>query len=188
MLTNKSTCVIRSVVRRTDSCRYRQEDPSPLSILTCDSWCQKWDRRALAGPIPVGHRVLLNQCAFTGRHKLSNHYGDTSYVVVRSKTDRNLYEIRPAHGGPSKWVNRKMLVVDPRPGEPAATIGSDCPPVVDTTVGDPESDTVLPPAAPCQIAPSDERVSSRIPVSHTVRRSSRVNRGIHSNPAHLPGH
>ena len=53
-------------------------------------------------------------------------------------------------------------------------------------VGDSESDTVLPPAAPCQIAPSDERVSSRIPVSHTVRRSSRVNRGIHSNPAHLP--
>ena len=29
VLTNKSTCVIRSVVRRTDSCRYRQEDPSP---------------------------------------------------------------------------------------------------------------------------------------------------------------
>ena len=37
VLTNKSTCVIRSVVRRTDSCRYRQEDPSPLSILTRDN-------------------------------------------------------------------------------------------------------------------------------------------------------
>ena len=45
VLTNKSTCVIRSVVRRTDSCRYRQEDPSPLSILTRDSWCQKRDRQ-----------------------------------------------------------------------------------------------------------------------------------------------
>ena len=129
-------------------------------LKAADADKQRWDRRALAGPIPVGHRVLLKQCAFTGRHKLSNHYGDTSYVVVRSKTDRNLYEIRPAHGGPSKWVNRKMLIVDPRPGEPAATIGSDCPPVVDTSVGDSESDTVLPPAAPCQIAPSDERVIS----------------------------
>ena len=155
-------------------------------LKAADADKQRWDRRALAGPIPVGHRVLLKQCAFTGRHKLNNHYGDTSYVVVRSKTDRNLFEIRPAHGGPSKWVNRKVLIVDPRLGEPAATIGSDFPPVVDSSECDSESDTVLPPAAPCQIAPSDERESSRIPVSHTVCRSSRVKRGIHSNPAHLP--
>ncbi len=144
---------------------------------------QRWDRRAQAGPIPVGHRVLLKQCAFTGRHKLTNRYGDTSYVVVNCKTDRNIYEIRPAHGGPSKWVNRKLLIADPRPGEPAATIGSDVPPVVETSVC--ESDTVSP-CEPCPVAPRDERVTSRIPISHTVRRSSRANRGTHSNPAHLP--
>ena len=55
---------------------------------------QRWDRRAQAGPIPVRYRVLLKQCAFTGRHKLSNHYGDTSYVVVNCKTDRNIYVTR----------------------------------------------------------------------------------------------
>ena len=27
------TCVIRSIVRRSDSCRYRQEDPSPYPSL-----------------------------------------------------------------------------------------------------------------------------------------------------------
>ena len=80
-------------------------------------------------------------------------------------------------------MNGKMLIADPRPGEPAATIGSDVPPVVETSVC--ESDTVSP-CEPCPVAPRDERVSSRIPISHTVRRSSRANRGTHSNPAHLP--
>ena len=92
------------------------------------------------------------------------------------------YEIRPAHGGPSKLVNRKLLIADPRPGEPAATIGSDVPPVVETSVCDSESDTVSP-SEPGLAAPRDERVTSRIPISHTVRRA---NRGTHSNPAHLP--
>ena len=146
---------------------------------------QRWDRRAQACPIPVGHRVLWKKCAFPGRHKLSNHHGDTSYVVVNCKTDRNIYEIRPAHGGPSKWVNRKLLIVDPRSGEPAVTIGSDVPPVVETSVCDSESDTVSP-SEPSPVAPRDERVTSRIPISHTVRRTSRANRGTHSNPAHLP--
>ena len=118
--TNKTCVIRASVRRSDSCRRHRQEDPSPISIhpsilwnedyvesqsdLICraqsvakdsllkaaDADKQRWDRRALAGPIPVGHRVLLKQCAFTGRHKLSNHYGDTSYVVVRSKTDRNL--------------------------------------------------------------------------------------------------
>ena len=128
--------------------------------------------------------------ALTGRHKLINHYGDSSYVVVRRKTDRHIYEIHPAHGGQFRWVNRKLLIDDPRPGVPADTIGSDVLPVVDTSVCDSECDTVLPPAVPCRFAPSDERVASRIPVSHSFRRSSRANRGTHSNPAHLsmPGY
>ena len=83
---------------------------------------QRWDLTGPSRSIPVGHQVLLKQCAFTRRHTLSNHYGDTNYVVVHSKTDRNIYEIRPPLVGPSKWVNRKLLIDYPRPGEPATTI------------------------------------------------------------------
>ena len=67
--------------------------------------------------MPVGSRVLLKNCSFTGRHKLVNRYGDQCYVVVSANDDLNLYEIRPALGGPAKWLNRKLLVLDPR-GEP----------------------------------------------------------------------
>ena len=42
---------------------------------------QRWDRRAFAGPIRVGERVLLKKCAFTGRHKLSNTYAEPSHML-----------------------------------------------------------------------------------------------------------
>ena len=63
-----------------------------------------------------------------------------SYVVVNSKTDRNIYEIRPAHGGPSKWVNQKLLIDDPRPGAPAATVELDILHRVDDNDPDENSD------------------------------------------------
>ena len=47
-------------------------------------------------PDPLGKRVLLKQCAFTGRHKLSNRYGEPSHVAVSSKEEQNLYEV-PLH-------------------------------------------------------------------------------------------
>ena len=86
---------------------------------------QRWDRRAHAGPFHVGCRVLLKQCASTGTHKLSYHYGEATYVIVRSDTDKNLCEIRLVTGGPAKWVIRKLLIQDPRSGSQDSPVGLD---------------------------------------------------------------
>ena len=65
----------------------------------------------------MGTRVLLKNCAFTVRHELVNQYGDPCYVVVSANNEVNLYEVRPALAGPVIWLNRILLVLDPR-GEP----------------------------------------------------------------------
>ena len=134
---------------------------------------QRWDRRALAGPIKVGERVLLKQCAFTGRHKLSNTYAEPSHVVVSSKPEQNLYQVRPALGGPSKWVNRKMMVLDPRIPPDNITSGFDILPEEVVGVSDNSCDVPAPDAD----GPS---------VATVCRRSGRQNKGQHSNPLHLP--
>lgn len=58
--------------------------------------------------------VLVKQCAFKGRHKLQDQFGEERYVVVRCNAEQDLYEVRPALGGHRKWLNRKMLIIDPR--------------------------------------------------------------------------
>ena len=124
----------------------------------------------------MGCHLLLKQCAFTGRHKLSDHYGLVTYVVVRSKTDQNLYEVRPDNGGPAKWVNRKLLIQDPRSGSLDPPGGLDILPVVNNSLSDltePNESEILSPDA------------GEDPVV-VFRRSNRVNKGHHSNPAHLP--
>ena len=157
-------------------------------LKAADADKQRWDRRAKAGPIPVGHRVLLKQCAFTGRHKLSNTYGDTSYVVVNSKTDRHIYEIRPAHGGPSKWVNQKLLIDDPLPRAPAATVELDILHRVDDNDPDENSDDEAYKSSEliAEASPSST-VAANWPTVAKWRRSHLANKGRHSNPAHLPG-
>ena len=134
---------------------------------------QRWDRRALAGPMKVGERVLLKQCAFTGRHKLSNIYAEPSHVVVSSRPEQNLYQVRPALGGPAKWVNRKMMVIDPRTPPVNLKSGLDTLPEEVVGVADDSSDESAP----------DAEVPSVVPV---CRRSGRQNKGQHSNPLHLP--
>ena len=144
---------------------------------TADADKQRWDRRTHAGPISVGDRVLLKQCAFTSRHKHSNHYSELSHVVVSTKAEQNLYKIRPALGGPSRWVNRKLLVQDPRSGAHDITVGIDALPEV-------ESDSV----SDGQDSNSETRalVDDQNPAGPVCRQSSRSNNGRHSNPAHLP--
>ena len=39
-------------------------------------------------------------------------------MVVKCYLEKNVYGIRPVLGGPEKWVNRKLLVDDPREGTP----------------------------------------------------------------------
>ena len=135
---------------------------------------QRWDRRAKAGPIPVGNRVLVKQCAFTGRHKLSNHYGEASYVVVNANIDQNLYEIRPVHGGPTRWVNRKLLVQDPRADVHNKPVGLSVLPLVENSGVDEEE---------TETAAGVADLSADKPV---CRRSSRLNKGRHANPALWP--
>ena len=75
---------------------------------------RRYDKRAHAAPLPVGSRVLLKQCAFTERHKLANTYGEQQFIVVKSNEEGDLYAIKPVEGGSNRWVNRKMLILDPR--------------------------------------------------------------------------
>ena len=142
---------------------------------------QRWDRRAKAGPIPVGNRVLVKQCAFIGRHKLSNHYGEASYVVVNANTDQNLYEIRPVHGGPTRWVNRKLLVQDPRAGVHDQPVGLSVLPQVEDS--DVDEDVAEEESEETEAAAGVADLSADKPV---CRRSSRLNKGRHANPAHWP--
>ena len=133
----------------------------------------RWDRRALARPIKVGERVLLKQCAFTGRHKLSQTCAEPSHVVVSSKPEQNIYQIRPALGGPSKWVNRKMMVLDRR--IPPDNITSVLDILPEDLVGVSDYSCDVP--APDAYGPS---------VSTVCHSSGRQNKGQHSNPLHLP--
>ena len=45
---------------------------------------------------------------------MQDHFSEEQYIVVKCNIDQDLYEVRPALGGPTKWLNRKMLILDPR--------------------------------------------------------------------------
>ena len=75
---------------------------------------QRYDKLAQASPLPIGSRVLVKRCAFTKRHKLSNHFREEQHIVVKRNSAKDLYAVRPALGGPERWLNRKLLVLDPR--------------------------------------------------------------------------
>ena len=75
---------------------------------------RRYDQRAHASVLPVGSPVLLKNCGFTERHKLQDHFGSDRYIVIKTNSEKDLYAIVPLAGGPEKWVNRKMLIPDPR--------------------------------------------------------------------------
>ena len=157
-------------------------------LKAADADRQRWDRRAKASPLPVGSRVLLKNCAFTGRHKLVNQYGDQCYVVVSANNDVNLYEVRPALGGPVKWLNRKLLVLDPR-GEPnRAPVGLDIlPRIHDNDIDENSDDEAYTSSELTAEASPSSADAANWPTVAEWRRSHRANKGRHSNPAHLPG-
>ena len=136
----------------------------------------------------MGSRVLLKNCAFTGRHKLVNQYGDQCYVVVSANNDVNLYEVRPALGGPVKWLNRKLLVLDPR-GEPnRAPVGLDIlPRIHDNDIDKNSDDEAYTSSELTAEASPSSTFAANWPTVAEWRRSHRANKGRHSNPAHLPG-
>ena len=71
-------------------------------------------RKQMQLQLLVGTPVLLKHCAFTERHKLKDHFASDQYIVVKSNVESDVYAIRPMAGGPEKWVNIKLLVLDPR--------------------------------------------------------------------------
>ena len=75
---------------------------------------RNYDKCARAGKISVGDRVLVKQMAHKERHKLANIFYEQTYVVVQCNLDGDLFLVRPAEGGNSKWLNRKLLILDPR--------------------------------------------------------------------------
>ena len=71
-----------------------------------------------------GERVLLRREAFSGRHKLKDNYDSMTYIIT-SKNDENdvpVYQIQPALGDETKWVNRRRLVFDPRQVEEVSDV------------------------------------------------------------------
>ena len=67
-----------------------------------------------AQSLEVGSRVLVKNCAFKGRHKLSDHFSQERYVVTECNEEQDLFAVRPTLGGKEKWVNRRLLILDPR--------------------------------------------------------------------------
>ena len=153
------------------------------------------DQKPLSLPFEVGTRVLLQKCAFEGRHKLDDKYYREAYVVTKVNQDGDVYTIRPLLGGPSRTVNRRLLVEDPREASSHPDRDFD---IIASAAGnhpeqDPESDE----------EESDEEESDdpeniplfpwwlfkeagEPPTPPELRRSTRQNRGVHRNHTHLP--
>ncbi|XP_071506229.1 uncharacterized protein [Diadema antillarum] len=74
--------------------------------------------QTISKSLTVGSRVLLKQCAFDGRHKLEDKFHRSPFIVMDVNAHQDVYAIRPLLGGPTKWVNRKLLIEDPREGLP----------------------------------------------------------------------
>ena len=154
----------------------------------------RYDRKAKASVLHIGDRVLLQRTGFKDRHKLEDHFLEDSFIITDSNAEQGLYEVRPAFGGESKWVNRKMLIVDPRGIEPQ----DEFPEELVLLPNDPESDSessgseetsfdlefLYEPVNP--VVNPDHPVNPPPRPSNPVRSSTRGTKGKHSNPFHEP--
>ena len=70
-----------------------------------------YDRRARAGLLEVGDRVLVKILAFEGKHKLSNKWEDRPYVVLEhSNPEMPVYVVRREDGiGRTRTLHRNHL-------------------------------------------------------------------------------
>ena len=138
----------------------------------------------------MGTHVLLKRCAFeAGRHKLADKYHKETFVIVHVNEQGDVYTVRPVLGGRTQTVNRKLLVKDP---------GGYTLPIPELRVEDGENEiapehndddvhnSLLPLWLFSQGRPQQQQEVQSQDVRSSLRRSSRVNKGCHSNPAHLP--
>ena len=164
-------------VKRQAECLQRAHEIARQRIEQAhDANKRRYDMKAKDAPLAVGDRMLLKQCNFKERHKLANRFHEHPYIVTSVNDAHDVYGIRPVMGGKEKRVNRKLLILDPRveqihdlPDEPLPVPSlSESDADLDSDDGD-EEDWYLSCDAPLR-----------------PRRSRRVNKGKHNNPAHLP--
>ena len=160
---------------------------------------RRYDRKVHLLPLKIGSRVLLQRTGFRDRHKLEDNFSSTPYIIVALNDKSNLCEIRPAMGGPSRWINRKMLVIDPREAsvtlEPPNELLSDSvlglDDLEDSVSGsgessdqdEPEFQFVYEPNPPDR---ADVEDVINQPEETFLRRSQRATKGQHSNPFREP--
>ena len=72
------------------------------------------DALPMSPDLNIGARVLLKKCTFDGRHKLDDKVLRDPFIITGVNDARDIYKIRPVLGGPTRVVNRRMLVRDPR--------------------------------------------------------------------------
>ena len=72
------------------------------------------DALPMSSPLSIGTRVLLKKCAFEGRHKLADKVLRDPFIVTAVNETGDVYKIRPMLGGPTRVVNRRLLIIDPR--------------------------------------------------------------------------
>ena len=143
------------------------------------------DSKPMSESLPVGSRVLLKRCAFDGRHKLEDRFHRSSFIVTDVNAHGDVYAIRPLLGGPIKWVNRRLLINDPR--DELLQIEND-----GSFPGQDERSSEAFVEGESDILDPDEDSwywiahSRRNPQALSVRRSDRTSKGLHSNPYHLP--
>ncbi|XP_071964111.1 uncharacterized protein [Antedon mediterranea] len=187
------------------------------------------DSRTTDFKLEVGNRVLLKRNAFTGRHKLSDKFQEVTPVIIDMNEEQDIYEVRPAMGGISKWVNRRQLHLDPR-GQESDVLEDHLPIFVsdENSEGSEEEDdeddallqSVFTPSVENKeidnmiisvenkeidnmiISVENEEIDNMITsvenkeienqvkniedMDKGLRRSSRLNKGKHGNPCHLP--
>ena len=155
------------------------------------------DARPMSTPISIGTRVLLRKCAFDGRHKLVDKFEREPYIVTSVNKAGDVYRIRPLFGGPTKTVNRRLLIPDPRTdGQPLVTgpEPESTPRSHDRGQINKEKDPAHQPLDDEDDAasfvfvwnPPDLPDGNAHDDSIQCCRSSRPNKGSHSNPARLP--
>ena len=131
----------------------------------------------------IGQNVLLKQTAFKGRHKLADRYHRDKYVVVWVNPEGDVCTIRPVHGGPTKTVNRKYLIHDPRGNDPdvqpkpaqKSDLSSDEDEIQSGNDEEVENVVIFPGLDVDSLFEQNVR-------RHSLRR----NKGVHSNPGHWP--
>ena len=151
--------------------------------------------------LEVGERVLLKNEAFTGRHKLHDKFDEKPFIILAKNEEGDLYNIQPALGGVTKWVNRRRIIADPRQENDGLDGILPYPDVAELGRGINIGNDVIHQSSDDDDDDDDEEddhengytLSWKELPHHVIdagvtepRRSSRINKGVNPNPGRLP--